>query len=326
MLSYREFIKKIDQLEDANILLTALKFKIFTLLDKKLLSAKQVAQKAGTSASETAILLDVLVAMAALKKSGEKYSNTSMTYKNFCASSPHYKLGTVMLRQESRDEWSHLHEIIKKGRNPADFAGGDDPEFRRPFTFAMHERSEPYAGLIASFVARKPVGHLLDLGGGPGSYSAAILKMDKNSESTIFDRAPALEVAREIHQQSNVIRRMEFVEGDLFDSEWPTGFDTVLFSNILHIYDPQQNKKLLKKIHHVLAKSGRLVIVDLFLNKYKTTPLEAACFSLTMLLLTETGKSYTFEEGKALLKTTGFSGFKTFSIADGTSLIEARKK
>lgn len=326
MLSYQEFIKKINQLEEANILLTALKFKIFTLLEKNSLAAAQVARKAGTSAKETTILLDVLVAMGALKKSGGKYSNTSQTYKNFCASSPHYKLGTIMLKQENRDEWSQLNQIIQKGRNPEDYAGGDDPEFRRQFTFAMHERSQPYAGPIANFVARKPVGRLLDLGGGPGSYSVAILKMDNKAEATILDRASAVEVGQEIHQKSKVFRRMQFQEGDLFDSQWPTGFDTVLFSNILHIYNPQQNKILLKKIHRVLAKSGRLVIVDLFLNKNKTTPYEAVCFSLTMLLFTETGKSYTFEECKALLKDTGFSAFKTFTIGDGSSLIEARRK
>ncbi len=326
MLSYGEFINKINQLEEANILLTALKFKIFTVLEKKSLAATQVAKKAGTSAKETAVLLNVLVAMGALKRSGEKFSNTSETYKNFCESSPHYKLGTVMLKLENRDEFSQLNQIIQNGRNLEDYAGGDDPEFRRKFTYAMHERSQLYSGPIANFVARKPVGRLLDLGGGPGSYSAAILKVDKNAEATILDRASAINVGQEIHQKSKVFRRMQFQEGDLFDSQWPSGFDTVLFSNILHIYNPQQNKILLKKIHRVLEKTGRLVIVDLFMHKNKTTPYEAVCFSLTMLLFTETGKSYTFEECKVLLKATGFSAFKTFRIGNGSSLIEARKK
>ncbi len=325
MLSYQEIIKKIDQLEEANILLVALKFGIFTILEKKSLSATQVAKKAGTSAEETGVLLDTLVAMSVVKKSVGKFSNTSVTYKHFCASSPHYKPGTIMLKLENRDEWSQLHQIIQSGRNPTDYAGGDDAVFRRQFTFAMHERSQPYAQPIAKFVTRKPVGRLLDLGGGPGSYSAAILKMDKKTEATILDRASAIEVGQEIHQSSNVFHRMKFEEGDLFDSEWSMGFDTVLFSNILHIYNPRENKTLLKKIRKILTQSGRLIIVDLFLNKNKTTPYEAACFSLTMLLFTETGKTYTFDECKALLTATGFSKFQTFKIANGSSLIEAIK-
>ena len=118
---------------------------------------------------------------------------------------------------------------------------------------------------------------------------------------------------------------MEFVEGDLFDSNWPTEFDTVLFSNILHIYNPQQNKILLKKIHRVLKQNGRVILVDLFMNKNKTTPYDAVCFSLTMLMFTETGKSYTFEETRALLKATGFGSFKTIPISDGTSVMEAKR-
>jgi ubiquinone/menaquinone biosynthesis C-methylase UbiE len=326
MLTFRQIIDKIDQLEEANILLAALEFRVFSILAKNRLSASAVARRAGTRSMEMENLLDALTAMGALRKSGGHYLNTSETYKHLCESSPHYKRGMIMLRGENHKEYPALIETIRNGRNPADYEGGDDPEFRKPFTYAMHERSQWYATQLADIVARKPVGKLIDLGGGPGSYSVAILNKDNKAVATLLDRSSAIEAAKEIHHGSKAMKRFQFLEGDLFDTDYGKGFNTVLFSNILHIYNEAQNRKLLKKIHRALVTGGRLILVDLFLDKNKTTPYEAALFSLTMLLFTATGKTYTFAETKTLLRDTDYSAIKQFSLSEGSSVIEAVKK
>ncbi len=326
MLTFDQIIDKIDQLEEANVLLAALELKIFSILDKKKLSARAVAQKAGTDAEATEPLLNALVSMGALRKTKDKFQNTSETHKHLCETSPHYKRGIVFLRGQNRDEWASLLKTIKNGRDRSEFEGPDDPEFRRPFTHAMHERSAPYAQKVAAAVARKRVGRLLDLGSGPGSYSAAILQKDKKATATLLDRPATLEVAREILGKTSVFKRIEFLEGDLFDTDYGKGHDTVLFSNILHIYSPRENKKLFKKIHRALAPGGRLVLMDLFLKGNRTEPHDAAMFALTMLLFTATGKSYTFKETEALLKASGFGAFKTHTLSHGSSLLETVKK
>ena len=60
----------------------------------------------------------------------------------------------------------------------------------------MYERSELTADKVADVVSQKRVGNLLDLGCGPGSYTAAILKKDKTAIATLMDRAVAIKVAR----------------------------------------------------------------------------------------------------------------------------------
>ncbi len=326
MLKFEQIIQKIDQLEEANILLAALELKIFSILDKKLLSAKAIAKKAGSHPHETEMLLNALVAMGALSKKNRLFKNTTETYKHLCATSPHFKKGFIRLRQENRDEWAGLLETLKNGRDPSQHEGEDDPEFRWFFTHAMHERSELYSGKVADIVARKPVGRLIDLGGGPGSYSAAILRKDKKATATLFDRKVTLEVAREILAPSKVISRFDFLEGDLFETDYGKNFDTIFFSNILHIYNLKENKFLFKKIHRALVKGGRFILLDLFLRENMTEPYDAALFSLTMLMFTATGKTYTFKETEALLKSTGFSSFKRFPLTEGSSMIEAVKK
>ena len=307
-------------------MLSALEFRVFTHLGKNGSTALTVARKAKAQAEPMERLLNALAALGALKKQKNLFFNTSETYKYFCENSSHYKRGHVMLRKANRDEWAGLIKVIRDGRNFPEFEGEDDPEFRREFTYAMHERSRLYASQIAEYVSKAPVGKLLDLGGGPGSYSAEILTKDKKANAIIVDRPATIESAKEILEPMSVFRRMELCQGDIFEIDYKEVFDTVLFSNILHIYSPKENGALLKRIHRSLRPSGRLIIVDLFLDKNEISPQDAAYFSLTMLLFTKTGKSYTFEETEKLLRNAGFNKFKRHPLTRGSSLLQCIKK
>ncbi len=326
MLSYLEIINKIDQLEEAHILITAFRLRVFSIIDRKSISARELSGIAGTQLEGTEALLNALSSIGALVKRNNKFKNTPVTFKNFCESSHDFKKGTVMLKQENLEEYKQLTHIIKKGRNLQSFGNEDNPKFRRLFTYAMHERSELYSSELASFVTRKPVGKLLDLGCGPGSYSAAILMKDKKGVATLIDRSAAIRVARKIYKDHSIARRFKFVAGDLFQDDFGNGFNTVLLSNILHIYNPKENMRLFNKISNSLEKGGRFVLYDLFLNDKQTEPYHAALFALTMLLFTKTGKSYTFSETESLLKSAGFKSFKRFKVGVDSSIIEAVKK
>lgn len=326
LLTFKQIIDKIDQLEEANILLAALDLRIFSILATKTLSARAVAKKSASQPLETEILLNALVAMGALSKSKTLFKNTSETYKHLCESSPHYKVGTVKLRSHNRDEWESLLATIRNGRDPSPHEGDDNPDFRGFFTHAMHERSEYYSSKLATCIDRKPVGRLLDLGGGPGSYSAAILRKDKKATASLFDRPATLQVAKEILEPMSVFSRFNFMEGDLFETDYGKGFDSILFSNILHIYNLKENRLLFKKIHRSLERGGRFLLVDFFLNEDRTEPYDAALFSLTMLMFTATGKTYTFKETEMLLTKAGFGSIRRFTLDNGASLLEAVKK
>ena len=325
MLSYNQIINKIDQLEEANILLSALELRVFSILEKQSMSAKQVANDIKVKLEGAEVLLNALTAMGVLTKNTNGYKNTHVAYKYFCESSPDFKKGTVMLKMDGRGEYESLLHTIKYGRNLKEFEGEDDPIFRKLFTLAMHERSEKYASKVAKAVTQKKVGKLIDLGCGPGSYSAAILKKDKTATATLLDRAVAIKVARKLFKNQSLYKRLNFVSGDLFDNKFESGYDTVLLSNIIHIYNTSQNKTIFKKINTCLKTGGRFILYDLFLKNSKIEPYDAALFAITMLLYTKTGKSYTFGEVYSLLKNSGFTQIKKTEIGFGSSIIEAIK-
>ncbi len=162
MLSYKNIINKIDQLEEANILLSSLEFNVFSVLRKKSLPAKQVASLTKTKLEGMEILLNALAAMGVLNKNKNTFRNTPVTYKYFCETSPDFRIGTVMLKLDSRGEYENFSKIIKKGRDHKEFDSEDDPKFRNLFTYAMHERSELSADKVADAVSQKKVGKLLD--------------------------------------------------------------------------------------------------------------------------------------------------------------------
>ena len=230
-----------------------------------------------------------------------------------------------MLKQENREEYGQLTKILRDGRDLQSFAAVDDSKFRHLFTYAMHERSEMCVGKVAEIVTKKYVGNLVDLGCGPGSYSVAILKRDKNATAVLIDRPVAIRVARKIHKNHSAYRRLKFIGGDLFEDHFGDNYDTVLLSNILHIYNWQENKTLFKKIYKALIEGGRFVLYDFFLKDNQIEPYDAALFAMTMLLYTKTGKSYTFGEVESLLKNEGFTGFKRSRVDHGSSIIEAIK-
>lgn len=324
LLKFEKFIEKIDQLEEANILMAALEFRVFTHLGMKHLTHTTLAKKAGLHSEGAEALLNALASLGAVKKTGNTYSNAPDSYKYFCEKSPHYKRGTVFLRKENRDEWSELINIIKNGRTLSEFVD-DDPEFREPFTHAMHERSSKLSKPLAKFITRKPVGKLIDLGGGPGSYSAEILKSDKSAQAVLIDREASLKVAKSLIKKASILKRFTFLPGDLFKVNLGIETDTVLYSNILHIYNESENSRIFKRVHTSLKPGGRFILVDLFLKDNRTEPFDAALFSLTMLMFTATGRTYTFKETEKLLTKNGFGKFKRCELGQGSSVIEATK-
>ena len=70
---------------------------------------------------------------------------------------------------------------------------------------------------------------------------------------------------------------------------------------------------------------GGLIIVDLFLNTYITQPYNAALFSLTILMFTATGRTYSFNKTETLLRKVVFGKLKRFDLDRGSSVIEAEK-
>ena len=102
-------------------------------------------------------------------------------------------------------------------------------------------------------------------------------------------------------------------------------YDLVILNAICHMFGPEQNILLFKRISEALNKNGRVVIQDFILNDDKTFPRQAAVFAINMLVNTQSGSTYSAKEYIDWLNESGFSDAKLVPLPGPTDLIVASK-
>ncbi|MCK5172593.1 MAG: methyltransferase, partial [Planctomycetes bacterium] len=120
---------------------------------------------------------------------------------------------------------------------------------------------------------------LLDVGGGPGSYSIAACKKYKHLNAVVFDLKETTEIAKEVIASENLSDRITTTVGNWDVDEFGTGYDVVIMSNILHgIFDEASMK--LRKAYNALEPDGILAVQEFLLDDKKDGPVVAALFNM----------------------------------------------
>lgn len=329
-------LRSFDEFRDAvfayrlpRVLLTALEMDLFTALGSRSWTIPAMAKRLHVSQRGIEILCRNLAGAGVLKKQGASYRNGPVAGRELNGSHPLYRGAYLELLRSQWDDWSCLTDCVKRGR-PLDHEDPDDPAYRKQFSWAMHQRSMDVASHVAKQVNLRGAKTLLDLGGGPGTYALAFLAANPGLQATVCDRAPALEVARQIAAPLKQGRRLSYLPLDFMAKTIPGRYDAIWYSNVLHIYSPADNQRLFRKLASALNPGGRLLIQDGFvLDRQGLYPQEANLFAVTMLLFTEGGNTYGVEETGRWLREAGFGRTKMVTLRKGTGdweggLIEAR--
>jgi SAM-dependent methyltransferase len=180
----------------------------------------------------------------------------------------------------------------------------DEAASARRLTMALAGRARNCAPALAERVELPRSRSLLDVGGGSGLYSIALLQKFPDLRAAVFDRGPVLPAAREFAEEFGVSDRLQTVAGDMFLDPWPA-CDVVLLSNVLHDWDEPECLQLLARVREMLPRGGRLLIHDVLLNDALDGPLPVALYSARLFQLTE-GRAYSRGEFVRMLERTGF--------------------
>jgi ubiquinone/menaquinone biosynthesis C-methylase UbiE len=170
----------------------------------------------------------------------------------------------------------------------------------------MHVAAKRISATIAATYDLNAFKKLLDIGAGSGAYTIAFLKKNPQLNAVIFDLNGVVPIAKEKINENNFQDRVNFVAGDFYVDDLPTGCDIALLSAIIHQNSPQQNVELYRKIYNALDPGGTLIIRDHIMDESRTNPPAGALFALNMLVNTKAGDTYTFKEVKDTLTTAGF--------------------
>ncbi len=312
----------------AQVLFVAIDMDMFTLTAGNGKSCKVIARKLRTDLRATEMILNALVSLEFLRKINDHYRNTAISNRYLMKGSPLYQGDRIHHFHNMWDCWSKLNVAVKTGKPTAyDNAKEDVDEKRlREFIRAMHNIGAVQAGEICRELHIRKYCSLLDLAGGQGTYAVRFAKENPKLRAVVFDLPEVIKIAREHIKESGMKGKVTTKAGDcLKDSFGKELYDIVFVSNLLHIYKPGENRKILKKCWDSLLKKGIVVIQEFVLNSAKTQPLFGTLFSLNMLMGTHRGSSYSYVEMKEWLKDVGFKNIKKVNLDLDSGLIIGHK-
>jgi SAM-dependent methyltransferase len=252
------------------------------------------------------MLLNALVALKLLSKSGDDYKNTPESARFFVEGSKDNQRNGLVHTADIWHRWSTLTDAVRKGTR-VPIGRDDTPEWTRNFIAGMQRNARDRAPLVVKALGAACVRRVLDLGGGSGAYSIAFAKAGPEVQCEVLDLPEVVSLTAEYVGQAGVSARVSVRAGDMLRDDFGSGYDVIMLNAICHMFSEEQNRDIFRRAHQALAPNGRLVVQDFILNPEKTAPQHAALFSLNMLVATDGGASYSELEYTRWMNAAGFS-------------------
>lgn len=224
--------------------------------------------------------------------------------------------------------WSDLLATLSTGKNAFERNHqmsvwewlSQNPEEGRIFANAMVNLTQLDAPVIAYGYPFSEVQRLCDVGGGRGTLLAELLKCHRHLSAVLFDEDYILDQAFHI-SNVNGEARLEKKAGNMFN-EVPPGCDVYLLKDILHDWDDARCIQILKNIRAASQCGGRLLVVEVIVEKY-TTEKPGPLIDLQMMTVCSEGRQRSKDEFKGLFEKSGFQLNRIFKTAHPISVIEA---
>ncbi|MEK7858265.1 MAG: methyltransferase [Elusimicrobiota bacterium] len=279
-------------------LLVAVHYDLFTWLERGFHTAETLSHKLKLDRRAVGLLLDANTALGFLKKQGSRYANTPLSKDLLVATSPNYRGSNLKYQEQTWDAWSDLKAVVKTGRPQLSLLEWIHKDaFTKDYIKAMGDVAQAPARDLAGQLGLGRVSRTLDVGCGPGVYSAAMVERNPRIEAVLLDLPRTLGVTRGLLKVHAHAKRFQFRPADfLTDSFGDNEFDLALISNVTHCESAENNLKLVKKAYRALRPGGRLVIHDYVSDSGLTSPKFAAMLAVHLLVFTGRGNVYTLKE------------------------------
>jgi precorrin-6B methylase 2 len=289
---------------------SAVRHRVFDVLDSGPKSISQVQKETGASERGLTAIMNVLVGLNFLAKDNKGlYSLTPESSAFLVSTKPGFQGG--MLRHGSQQlipKWLHLNKIVETGQ-PAtavnqEETGGD---FFQQFVNDILPLSYPAAQTLSHHLLADGKGAaVLDLAAGSGVWGIAMAQASDKVRVTAVDWPEVLDTTRKTVARFGVADRFSFIAGDLLKADFGSGHTIATLGHILHSEGRERSRELLKKTFHALAPGGTIAIAEFLVNEDRSGPLNGLMFAVNMLVNTDCGDTYSFEEISGWLRDAGF--------------------
>jgi len=137
-----------------------------------------------------------------------------------------------------------------------------EPEVARRYSDLMAQSQGLVAQDVLRMVSFKEARHLLDIGGGSGTFLAAVAARSPDLRLSLFDLPEVIPSARARLTQAGLTARLTLVPGSFRSDPLPEGADTISLIRVLYDHDDATVTALLAKVHAALPAGGRLIVAE----------------------------------------------------------------
>jgi len=216
----------------AAVLGTAMELGIFWRLSDSALPAEELAIQLNIPVNRCIYLLQILGELGLLERSGEGYMPSALTRK-------------TIMEVQSQDTWAfqaredrdlalYVRDLVRniskpmsewqvRSLTPVEYIEQlkADPIYATRLTRKLYQIHQSLAEELANLLDLEGVNRLLDLGGGSGVVSFALLRKCEEMEAVVIDFDSVCEVGRAIAEENKLEKRVTYLPGDFLELDLP---------------------------------------------------------------------------------------------------------
>jgi hypothetical protein len=310
-------------------LLSAIELGLFTKLAKGPMSHDAILKAFKLHNRGLRDFLDALLAFGMLNRDGDTYSNTPETDFFLDRAKPTY-IGGVLEMANARlyPFWGNLTEGLRTGepQNEAKTSGNlfdtlySDPARLRQFLSAMTGLSLGIGKAIAKQFPWKEYRSFVDVGGAQGAIPVQLALEHPHLTGTNYDLPVVEPIFQEYVASFGLSDRLKFIPGDFLKDTLPSA-DVIVMGHILHDWNLEEKKMLIKKTYDALPSGGAFIVFEALIDDERRTNAFGLLMSLNMLIETPGGFDYTGADCCGWMKEAGFRKTTVEYLAGPDSMV-----
>ncbi len=310
-------------------LLSAIELDVFTILAQKPLDAEGLRRQLGLHPRSARDFFDALVSLGMLDRKDGLYMNTTETELFLDKAKPSYIGGFLeMANARLYKSWGALTEGLRTGQpqNEVKDGGGffetlySDPVKLKTFLQSMTGLSMWASKAIAQKFPWQNYNTFFDIGTAQGGLPVQVALAHSHLTGGGFD-LPASQLIFEEYVRSNLLSdRLRFIAGDFFRDPLPKA-DVLSMGHILHDWNLEEKKQLIRKAYDALSPGGALIIFESLIDDDRRRNTFGLLMSLNMLIELPGGFDYTGTDCTGWLREGGFRETRVEHLVGPDSMV-----
>ena len=315
-------------------LLSAVEIGVFTELARRPENLQELTGRLGLHPRSARDFLDALVALGLLERAGGEYRNSPPADFFLDRRKPSYIGGMLeMANRRLYGFWNNLTTALRTGepQNESKSGGPDvfsqlyaDPERLQGFLKAMTGISNGANRAIAAKFPWEKYKTAVDVGTAQGDLIVQIALAHPHISGIGFDLAEVAPIFEEYAAANGLSSRVQFRAGSFFEHPLPKA-DVVTMGHILHDWNLEEKKLLIRKAFEAVPEGGALIVYDSIIDDDRRENAFGLLMSLNMLVETTGGFDYTGADCQSWLKEAGFRETRVKHLLGPDSMVIAIK-